>query len=312
MNVELRDAGKGKLLLTGHASVSDRWYPVGAAFEEKVRRGAWRRALGEGPDTVLLTDHGGLAYARTRTPSGTPSLRLDESERGLRIEADLDAGAPRVQDLRSIMEHCGLQMSVGMYVKDDVWSQDGRKREIKAASVHRGDVTLCNYGANEAASAAISERAGLSDLERRELKGIRERRMCPEFDVQMLGEIRSGYAAHELAELGAKGEAFGNPDGHWSYPSRTRADYDKAVKMVQLSGSSENAVRRYLMGRAKAEGWPIPTTWERDGGARPTRSMIPVSSVEIERVRRARAIAGERSSIDADKARRAAAIARSR
>src|SRR5271165_6850891 len=176
--IELRDAGGGKLVLEGHPSVSEVWYPVGRSFEEKMRRGTWRRGLREGPHTVLLTDHEGLALASTKAAT----LRLSETDYGLHCEADLDASAPRVQDLRSSMENAGLQMSVGFLCQDDSWSDDGKRREIKAASLHKGDVTVCNFGANEATDVGISERAGVGAAERRALKGSRERRMCPDLD----------------------------------------------------------------------------------------------------------------------------------
>ena len=180
--IELRDAGEGRLVLEGHPSISEVWYPVGRAFREKFRRGAWKRGLNEGPHTVLLTDHEGLALSSTKTPSGVPTLRLSETDRGLFCEADLDGGAPRVQDLRSTAENAGLQMSVGFLCQDDSWSDDGKRREVRAASLHKGDVTVCNFGANGATDAAISERASLGAAERRALKGSRERRMCPELD----------------------------------------------------------------------------------------------------------------------------------
>ncbi len=181
--VELREASPGKLVLRGYASVSERWYPVGRRFEERMKRGAWRRMLGANPDTVLLEDHDGLGLARTKTPSGKPSLILDETDYGLRCEAFLDATSPRVQDLRATADNCGLQMSVGMTVQDDEWNAAGDRREVKAATTHKGDVTVCNFGANNAASAVISERSGeVGEVERRELRGSRERRMCPALD----------------------------------------------------------------------------------------------------------------------------------
>ena len=185
--VEVRETG-GKLILRGHASVSERWYPVGSMFEEKVRRGTWKRSLGENPDTVLLQDHTGLAFARTKTPTGKPSLILTEDDVGLFCEAFLDASAPRVQDLRSTAENCGLQMSVGFRCTRDLWTDRESKRELIAASIHRGDVTACNFGASESTSATISERGEAGAAERRayaeSLKGCAERRMCPvEFEA---------------------------------------------------------------------------------------------------------------------------------
>jgi hypothetical protein len=184
--IELREESPGKLILRGYASVSERWYPVGNMFEEKVNRKTWARGLKEGPDTVLVQDHGGLAYARTKTPSGTPSLLLSETDHGLCVEAFLDATAPRVQDLRSTSENAGLQMSVAFLCSEDRWNKDRSRRELIQASVNKGDVTVCNFGANDAAAATISERGKAGEAERRtyaeSLKGSRERRMCPNFD----------------------------------------------------------------------------------------------------------------------------------
>jgi len=189
--VELREESGGKLVLRGYPSVSERWYPVGGMFEEKVNRGTWRRCLSEGPDTVLLEDHSGLGLARTKTPSGEPTLLLSETSRGLFAEASLDATAPRVQDLRSTAENCGLQMSVGFRCSSDRWNEDRSRRELKEASVHRGDVTVCNFGANDAATATITARARAGEAERRayaeSVKGSLERRMCP-IDLE---ELRS-------------------------------------------------------------------------------------------------------------------------
>src|SRR6184192_1300241 len=74
------------------------------------------------------------------------SLLLSETDRGLFCEASLDATAPRVQDLRSTSENAGLQMSVGFICSEDHWTEDRSRRELIQASVHRGDVTVCNYG----------------------------------------------------------------------------------------------------------------------------------------------------------------------
>src|ERR1017187_2586533 len=83
-----------------------------------------------------------------------------------------------MQHLRPTLENAGLQMSVGFVCNDDTWSDDGRRREVKAASLHRGDVTVCNFGANKGTDVGISERASQGAAERRALKGSRERRMC--------------------------------------------------------------------------------------------------------------------------------------
>jgi phage head maturation protease len=203
--IELRQASPDKLVLRGYASVSERWYPVGSMFEEKVNTGTWRRGLGQGPDTVLVADHSGLAFARTKVPNGKPTLLLSETDRGLFAEAFLDATAPRVQDLRSTSENCGLQMSVGFFCTRDNWNEDRSRRELLEASTHRGDVTVTNFGANSAAAATISARGEAGEAERRAyaetLKGSHERRMCPDFAAEALSTRGRSQIFVERGEL---------------------------------------------------------------------------------------------------------------
>jgi hypothetical protein len=78
----------------------------------------------------------------------------------------------------------GPNSTPGFFCQQDEWSEDGTKRELKSASLHKGDVTLCNFGANPATDSTISERAGdnLSVAERRsfaeQMSGARECRMA--------------------------------------------------------------------------------------------------------------------------------------
>jgi len=273
--VEFRTTPSGELVLRGYATVFDVEYDVGGRFTEVMRPGSAKRSLSQNTDCCLLIEHEGLPLARTRSPSGgVPTLALREDEKGLWCEGQLDQRNPRVQELHSVSERCGLGMSVGMLVNSDKWNKDLTRREITAAIF--SDVTACAFPANPATSMGIDERASSysTTLEQRqllvtEMKGQVERRMCPGFDAPILGELRSKYAAHELAELGAKGLAYGNPDGHWSYPTATKSDYEEATKMVQLAPASlQKKIRVYLIGRAKAEKWKIPVNWASDGSAR--------------------------------------------
>lgn len=269
MSVELREAADGKLALRGHASVVEHWYPVGH-FDEKINRGAFRRTLSEDPHVVLLINHGrdgGLPLASTRSSGGAPTLRLSEDARGLFTEADLHPRDPRVQSLRATAEQMPLEMSFGFAVTSDSWSEDRTKREVKGVNLNKGDVTVCPFGANDATSVTVDTRAGVLTLEQRnviveQLKGSHERRTAP-------GEPH-GYAAHELAQLGAKGLAFANPDGHWSYPTKTRDDLEKAIQAVGRGGAEHNKIRHYLIGRAKDMGLShlIPSNWAPSGAVR--------------------------------------------
>jgi HK97 family phage prohead protease len=244
--IELREESPGKLVLRGYASVSERWYPVSNMFEEKVNRGTWKRCLADGPDTVLVADHEGLAFARTKTPSGTPTLLLSETDRGLHCEAFLDATAPRVQDLRSTSENAGLQMSVGFICSEDNWNEDRSRRELIQASVHRGDVTVCNYGANNAASATITGRGEAGEAERRAhaetLTGSRERRMCPMLD---------GYELESSSTLTVARRPRLSSDVEWAKGKRAKLGRNPGAQRASLP--PHKPLRRSYVEEAKAK-----------------------------------------------------------
>ncbi|MGZ4217408.1 MAG: hypothetical protein ACXVS6_16875 [Solirubrobacteraceae bacterium] len=58
-------------------------------------------------------------------------------------------------------------------------------------------------------------------------------------------------------------------DGAWHFPTLTRADFDNAVQALgRTPGRNRTTVRRYLIKRARAEGWPIPSSWQSDGSVK--------------------------------------------
>jgi HK97 family phage prohead protease len=87
------------------------------------------------------------------------------------------------------------------------------------------------------------------------------------------------YTADQLKALGAKGQAFKNPDGSFSYPYADAEDLGKAILAVGRGGASHDALRKYIMARAKALGLTskIPDNWNSDG------SMRGAEMAEVER-----------------------------
>jgi HK97 family phage prohead protease len=162
-DLELRsDDETGVLHLTGYASVTETPYDVGF-YEETIARGAFKRTLNEDPDVQLLINHGGLPLARTK--SGT--LRLEERERGLWVDADLDPEDPDVQSLQRKMARGDIdQMSFAFQATDSDWSDDFTQRRIKTVSIHRGDVSVVNMGANPASTATIRSQDAAQSLNR--------------------------------------------------------------------------------------------------------------------------------------------------
>jgi HK97 family phage prohead protease len=161
--MEVREADDGTMTLAGYASIYDRPYDMGW-FTESIARGAGRRSLGENPDVQLLVNHTGLPLARTL--SGT--LRLSEDETGLYVEADLDPDDPDAQSLVRKMRRGDIdQMSFAFRVTDDTWDESMSERTIRSYSIHRGDVSVVNMGANDATHASVRSRDAATALHTR-------------------------------------------------------------------------------------------------------------------------------------------------
>ena len=80
-------------------------------------------------------------------------------------------------------------------------------------------------------------------------------------------ERRAKYTDAEVEAMGKKGQAFKNPDGSYSYPIADAADLDNAIRAVGRGGADHDAIRKYIIGRAKTLGKSseIPDNWNADG-----------------------------------------------
>ena len=151
-DLELREVDGG-LRLTGWASVTERDYDMGW-YTERIQRGAFAATLAERPDVQLLINHEGLPLART--VSGT--LRLAEDDRGLGVDADLNTDDPDVQRLAPKVERGDIdEMSFAFMGAKSDWDEDFTYRTITTLSIHRGDVSVVNYGANPLTSFSMRD-----------------------------------------------------------------------------------------------------------------------------------------------------------
>ncbi|MFF9310088.1 HK97 family phage prohead protease [Streptomyces sp. NPDC014748] len=161
---ELRSQG-GQLLLTGYASVFNKPYDVYGGpplgWTEEVDPKAFDVTLGARADTHLLINHGGMPLARTK--SGT--LKLSTDSTGLHVEAGLDPSDPDVQRLVPKMTRRDMdEMSFGFRVKQDEWNEDWTQRRLLEVSLHKGDVSVVNFGANPATSAELNSASDALEL----------------------------------------------------------------------------------------------------------------------------------------------------
>lgn len=195
-DVEIRSTSDGGLRFSGYASTTETPYQVGA-FEETFAKGAFKRCLGEEPDVVLLVNHTGLPLARTR--SGT--MTLSEDTRGLKVDADLDPTDPDVQSLLPKMKRGDLtEMSFAFRATDDEWDSRETKRVVRAATIHKGDVSMVTHGANTDTSGMVTLRSEQGSFELR-------------IDEERIGKALSNEKKAKLEAIkGELDEILGTPD----------------------------------------------------------------------------------------------------
>lgn len=79
--------------------------------------------------------------------------------------------------------------------------------------------------------------------------------------------LKVKYTAEQLRQMLKDGKAFKNPDGEPSYPIGDKDDLDKAISAVGRGKGDHDAIRAYIIKRAKALGASdmIPDGWNADG-----------------------------------------------
>lgn len=273
----------------GYAAVFNQRTSIGGRFDEVINPGAFKRTLGTKPDVVLRMEHGGLPIARTLP--GT--LRLREDGTGLLTEADLDSRDSTVRDLMVKYERGDLtgEMSFAFRVppSGDTWNTDRTLRTISEANLHRGDVSIVTYGAYPGTSSTV--RGGSYTLEERRAyaeltSGLLLTRASGPIlsidgiELRSATEYRADYTDAEKAALGKQGKAV-YIDGHWAFPTPSRSDFDNAVRALgRTPGKNRATVRKYLIRRAKQEGWPIPSSWQSDGSTKRTQ-LLPNDTEDL-------------------------------
>jgi len=102
------------------------------------------KTINDGADVRLLIDHEGVPLARSK--SGT--LVLEEDDRGLRVEAELDPNNPDAARIMSAMKRGDLnQMSFAFRTIKDNWNSDRSVRELREVQLF--DVSVVTFPAYE-------------------------------------------------------------------------------------------------------------------------------------------------------------------
>lgn len=210
---ELREVPNGtggtNLRFTGFASVTG----DEAAYEmedwmgpwtESVSVSAFDKTLSEGADVAFLLNHGGMTLARTK-PGTLKLSAVKEGNKspvygvtGLHSEALLDPQNMYVQAMRSAVERGDLdEMSFAFRVTRQEWSENYDRRWINEVSLHQGDVSLVNYGANPTTAGTVSMRQRLHA--RHEPMDVR--RLCIRLMEIRVGATLSAATMSKLSDV---------------------------------------------------------------------------------------------------------------
>ncbi|MFB7736173.1 HK97 family phage prohead protease [Streptomyces sp. NPDC056112] len=269
---ELRTQG-GQLLLTGYASVFGKPYDVYGGppmgWSEEVDPKAFDVTLGARADTHLLINHGGMPLARTK--SGT--LKLSTDSTGLHVEAGLDPSDPDVMRLVPKMNRKDMdEMSFGFRVKSDEWNEDYTQRKLLEVSLHKGDVSVVNFGANPATSVQLNSAAdALEVLAQLDPDAAMAELRSDGVDVERLARARDNVLAlhrqmkpqstssGRLSLKDARAIADGEVDVRLSaqIPAHSTAVTDDPLdRRAAASGAGSRVVLRYVHAWVDPDGDP--------------------------------------------------------
>jgi HK97 family phage prohead protease len=175
VQLDVRSQPGGATVVEGYASITEAGYEMWdmfGAYTEVVRSGAFAKTLTEQPHVQLLLNHGGLSMAYTKAGS----LMLAEDERGLHMRAEVNPTRSDVRDMLTALEDGAVdEMSFAFRVMRQQWSPDYDQRDITEVSLHRGDVSVVNFGANPETSVAAMRALDIDRMGDGEARALYER-----------------------------------------------------------------------------------------------------------------------------------------
>jgi HK97 family phage prohead protease len=192
----------GTVTLDGYATITDTPFEMWdfyGTYAEVIQKGAFARTLNANPEVQLLLNHGGMSMAYTKAGR----LRLEEDDHGLRISADVNPGRHDVHDMLAAIEDQDVdEMSFAFRVTRQKWSPDYDQRDILEIDLHRGDVSVVNFGANyhTEGSLVVQRSADLDRMGDEDARVLYERlgrRLAPKPEGMPLG-----LAMAEASRLG--------------------------------------------------------------------------------------------------------------
>jgi len=156
--VECRDAraekapnGADAVRLSLYASITEKpydMYDMFGPYSEVVSRDAFDKTLAASPLVEFVVNHGaggGIPMAHTRNDT----LTLGIGEAGFYYEPLVDPTRSDVADMLKAYERGDIaESSFKFRIDAGKWSPDYTEFRIDAVDMHRGDVSIVNFGAN--------------------------------------------------------------------------------------------------------------------------------------------------------------------
>jgi HK97 family phage prohead protease len=120
--LSLRAAGDGKRpMIEGEAAVFDTETTIGNWFRERIRPGAFTRALNEQPDVIGAFNHD-WNFVLGRTTAGT--LKLEETATGLRYAIDINPNDSQAMSVYEKVRRGDVsQSSFAFTVRKEEWTE---------------------------------------------------------------------------------------------------------------------------------------------------------------------------------------------
>lgn len=179
MRAKANGTGGTQFHFTGYATVYDHpfemWDFWGDEFTEKVAPGSGKRTLANNCDVPFLVGHNDAGIPMARTKSGT--MTLGEDTHGLWVDAPgLDGSIEQIRQLASAVERGDMdEMSMAFMTMAQDWSPDYTMRTILEFDLHKGDVSVVVFGANDGTAGSSMVTLPAEQLLLRRPTGIRQR-----------------------------------------------------------------------------------------------------------------------------------------
>lgn len=225
MRAKANGTGGTKFQFNGYATVYDypfdMWDFWGDSFSEKVAQLAGSRTLANRCDVPFLVGHNDAGIPMARTKSGT--MTLGEDSHGLHVDApDLDGSLEQIRQMASAIERGDMdEMSMAFMTIRQDWSPDYEERTILEYDLHKGDVSVVVFGANDGTAGSSMTALPVEGLAlRRPVGMLRNRRPAeqraaeatdgPDYDPQP--HAAPGHLQCPSGSCAVDGGAMNGPD----------------------------------------------------------------------------------------------------